>query len=98
MTIGDGNVSGWTAMTNGNYLRAVQVPYTDLMGTYFYAAWILVAMGAIYMKTEDFGTTMVTGLLLSGTFYSFIPAAGQRFLYLTIILGITTVLYGLYKS
>jgi len=89
---------GWEYIAKGDLIRAVIQPHTNIMGNFFYALIVMMAMLLIYIKTEDYTVTTITGLLVAPTIGVLLPVQTYFIAYLSIAIGITGVIYGLYKS
>jgi len=89
---------GWEYIQKGEIIRAVTIPYTNIMGNFFYAIIVLMAMLLIYVKTEDYTVTTITGLLIAPTIGVLLPVDTLFVAYFSITIGITSVLYKLFKT
>jgi len=87
----------WNLLTSGKIVEAFLNAHTALMGSWFYALMAFLAMLMIYMKTQNFGTTIVTGMIITAMMIQFLPAATHMMITIFIALGITVVLYLLFK-
>lgn len=54
----------WIDNLTGNPFRMAFVPYTNLLGNYFYAMFFGFIGGAIYMGTGNIGSTLVYFILV----------------------------------
>lgn len=84
-------------------MEAVIAPYTYSMGSWFYLIVLFLGMIMIYMKTQNFGTTIISGLVLSAGFFpilytmsGYTPALSV--IYGFIVLGIAAILYKIFRG
>ena len=77
----------------GSILEGIVMPYTDVMGAYFYGVVIMLGMFFIYMKTQSFDTTAITGIILSGAIMVLLPESFHRIIYIFLALGVAFILY-----
>lgn len=89
---------GWEHLLAGQLLEAGLYPYTHIMGNMFYGVLAFLAMTMIYLKTEDFGTTGVAGLLMAGASIIFMPVEIRFMASLFLVLSFTIVMYKLFKG
>jgi len=80
-------------LLSGDVVTAIAMPFTDLMGGYFYALLIMLWEFLVYMKTENYATAMITGMVFSGVFILLLPLSMHRPLYVFIALGVAIILY-----
>ena len=78
---------------SGSILEGVILPYTDIMGMYFYGLVLFIGMFLIYMKTQSFDTTTIVGLVMSGLLIVLVPESFHRMIYILLAIGITAILY-----
>jgi len=92
----------WTAFTQGDIYHAILYSYTIPLGIFFYYLILFLGLMLIYFKTENFGTTVVTGFTVLG----FVSAStvtmsgvesGYPFIFGFVALFITYVLYKVFK-
>jgi len=92
----------WTMLTQGNIIGAVLSSYTNVLGVWFYFLVLLLGMVMIYMKTQNFGTTMITAMLALAGSYSAItlgaisgilPAGSEYYVGIAIALGMAVIFY-----
>jgi len=84
---------GFQELLAGNYFSAVSAPYQALMGDFFWAFVILMAMMAIYLKTEDYTVTGIVGILISTSISTLLPIETYWIGYMSIVLAITVVFH-----
>lgn len=89
----DGINAAWGMVQGGNIFGAVVLSYTNVMGYFFYASVMLLAMIMIYLRTNNFGTVTITGILISWAAIPFMPTQSLYFIAIMIVLGITFILY-----
>jgi len=78
----------WANLTTGNIVQSTIAPFTFIFGGWFYVLIIFLGLMFVYMKTQDFGTTIVTGLIVSA---GFLPVAVT----LTGISSIYSIIWGM---
>ena len=89
----------WNYLLSGNIFSAVLFPYTNLLGFMFYALIGFLASIMIYIKTQDFVTTSIVGmLLLGGGAYFYLPKEFHYIIYIFIALGATIAIYKIFKG
>ena len=89
---------GWEQLLAGQILEAGVYPYTHIMGNMFYGIIGFLALTMIYLKTEDFGTTGVAGLLMAGASMIFLPVEIRFMASLFLTLSFTIIMYKLFKG
>jgi len=89
----------WDQLIAGQIIEGIIAGYTNVMGVeMFYALIAFLGFGLIYFKTKDFGTVVVTALLVGGALLPLLPPDAQRLAYLFIVIGIAGILYLVFKS
>jgi hypothetical protein len=92
----------WNMLLGGNIFQAMISSYTNVLGVWFYTLVIFLGMMMIYFKTRNFGTTIITGILVIAGSYSsialgmataIIPTEAMFPIMIVIALGITVILY-----
>ena len=78
----------WAQLTSGNIVGSTITPFTFIFGGWFYVLIIFLGLMFVYTKTQDFGTTIVTGLIVSA---GFLPVAVT----LTGISSIYSIIWGM---
>lgn len=89
---------GWEQLLAGQLLESGIFPYTHLMGNMFYGVIAFLSLTMIYLKTEDFGTTGVAGLLMAGASMIFMPVEIRFMASLFMVLSFTIIMYKLFKG
>jgi len=93
----------WNQLISGQILEAVIASYTTVLGAWFYILIMFLGMTMIYLKTMNFGTTVLTGIIIAGGFLPFVATltgftAALPLIYIMIVLSIFGVLYRLFKG
>lgn len=66
----------WNLLTQGDIIGAVITTFTsrfEPVPSMFFAIILLVGLSLVYLKTENYGTTGVVGLLIAGNSLIFLP-------------------------
>lgn len=91
-----------TLLLQGDLIQAVITVFTGIFptgfGNVFYAIMLMVAFGVLYIKTENFGTVGVVGLLVSGAILGFVPAEFHMLGFAMLFLSFLAIIYDIYKS
>jgi hypothetical protein len=92
----------WGQLTSGAIIQSTISPFTAILGTWFYLILLFVALMMVYFKTNNFGTTIVTGLVISAGFFPYLVTLGgyeaaMPAVYMMIVFGIFIILYRLFK-
>jgi predicted branched-subunit amino acid permease len=85
--------SMWSMFTSGNIYGAVISSYTNVLGLWFYLLVLMLGMIMIYIKTKNFGTTTLVGILISSAVIPLLPTQAYFAITVIIALGITIILY-----
>jgi membrane protein implicated in regulation of membrane protease activity len=94
-------------MNNSTFLDSFQdthliswsiLPYTNLMGEYFFMLFAFVTFIGIYIKTDKAAPLIVSGSIASAALAYLIPTELQPVLALFISMVFVTVVYRLVKS
>jgi len=93
----------WNQLIAGQIFEAVIASYTSVLGAWFYFLVIFLGMIMIYLKTMNFGTTVLTGIIIAGGFLPFVATltgytAALPLIYAMIVLAITGILYKVFKG
>lgn len=89
----------WDMMIGGQVLEGIIASYTNVMGAeIFYMFIALIGFMLIYMRTRNFGTVVITSLLLGSAMLGLLPPDVQRIAYFFIVLGIAGIIYMIFKS
>ena len=83
----------FTLLTTGKFLEAFMSVYTGLLGSWLYLLLFGAALILIYLKTENFGTTTIIGLLILGPLYPVLPEGVHTLIFVLAALGVTSILY-----
>lgn len=80
------------------FLQSLTVPWTDLMGYFFFLAIWGVYIYGVWQRERAIEMTLVM-MLLSGTIWGLLlPPESYTFLYLFLAMGIAAIIFKLYKS
>jgi len=90
------NAPGWDYLIQGLYIQASQEPHLQILGGFFYAIILGQLMLGIYLKTEDAGTTFVTGLLVAGSATLLLPVEIQGMYKAILLITGAAILYKLF--
>ena len=85
--------ASWAQLNTGDIFGAVLGSYTNVMGYWFYAIVMMMGMSMIYIKTQNFGTVTVTGMIISAAAIPFMPTDTLGLIFVFLALGITFVMY-----
>jgi len=89
----------WDQLIAGQVIEGIIAGYTNVMGVeMFYALIAFLGFALIYFKTRDFGTVVVTALLVGSALLPLLPPDAQRLAYFFIVIGIAGILYLVFKS
>lgn len=80
--------TAWGKLITGDVVGSTISPFTYIFGGWFYTLVIFIGLMFVYMKTQDFGTTVVTGFIVSA---GFLPVA----MTLTGISSIYSIIWGM---
>jgi len=83
----------WNLLISGKIFEAVLATYTSTLGFWFYTIILFMGMLMIYLKTNNFGTTIGTGVLLFGVAIPFMPDEVANIAFVMTALGFTFILY-----
>jgi len=101
------NFTGWQEGANylysGDVFRAMIFPFVWTMGVWFYLIVAFMGMMMIYIKTQNFNTTIITGLIISAGFIPFLStvdgfATAIPAIYGFVVLAIAGILYKIFKG
>jgi hypothetical protein len=70
--------------------------YTVTMGYWFYLLIMFMTMVMIQLKGNNFGNTMIVGMLISGVALGFMPSNALPIIVIMVVLGIAFSLYKLF--
>ena len=94
----------WDYLNAGDIFNAAVSPYANMFGTvvWLYLLVFFTGLTMAYIKTKNFGTTIVVGLVVCAGFFPFMAAtegyeAAMPVVYLMIVLGIFGILYRFFK-
>lgn len=94
----------WTMFANGDPMGSVLGVYTNVFpggAMWFYSVIALFGLLMVYMKTQNFGTTMVVAIMVftlligANTISSTFVSVGLIVLFVAVFIG--TTLYKMYK-
>ena len=91
-------VDTWDLLTSGQLVEAVIGAYTNVMSMFFYGIIIFIALGIIYMKTQNIGTVAITCLLIGGAILTVMPPEIVNLSYILMAFGITVIFYKLFRG
>jgi len=94
----DGINQAFSLFLNGKVFDAVLLSYTNILGMWFYALVMFLGMGMIYIKTQNFGTVIITGIILSSAAIPFMPTQTLYIISIIIALGISLILYRVFHG
>lgn len=99
----DGMIELWNSFRSGDILMSIIGVYTISMGDWFYALILFFGLLMVYFKSDDFGTTIITGIIVTAAAYgaaelNIIPVQTQFLITIFIALGITVILWRVFKS
>jgi len=86
-------IEPWIENLTQNPFKYAFVPYTDLIGNFFYAIFFGFIGGAVYMGTGNLGATLVYFLLLGIFMSMIIPYLVMLVIGILSALIITSILY-----
>lgn len=88
---------GWTSVRNTTeIMELILLPFTTSMGDYFYAIFILAAVGIVYLKTQRAFMPSVLLILLAVMMATLLPVEIYALVYGMVALGITGIIYVLF--
>lgn len=87
----------FNALASGDVYGAVISSYTNVLGNFFYLSLLFLAMVMIYLKTQNFVTTTLVGILLSAFIAVFVPPITFTAIVVAVALGITLILYRVFR-
>ena len=83
---------------SGNIYEFVTAPFTNILGSYFYLFMAFMAMGMIYLKTQDITMPAVVGLLFAGAFAMKLPHEAGVAILILLAISIAALFYRVLKS
>lgn len=89
---------GWELLMAGAFVDAALYPYVHLMGGMFYGIMAFLAMSMVYLKTENYGTTGVTGLLIAAAGIVYLPVQIRFLATIFMVLSFTIIMYKIFKG
>jgi len=89
---------GWQMFFAGQFVEGALWPYWHLMGAMFWGLIALFTLGMIYMKTENFGTTGIAGIMIAATSMIYMPQEINMLGLLLGALSITLILFNIFVS
>jgi hypothetical protein len=54
----------WNALTSGQIIQASIMPFTNLLGVWFYLLIAFLGMMMVYFKWNDFNSTILVGIII----------------------------------
>ncbi len=85
--------ASWAQLTGGDILGASISSYTNVLGAWFYLMMMFMGLSIVYLKTKDFGTVTITGMLVSAAAIPFMPGSSLLFIASMTAFGIALILY-----
>lgn len=77
----------------GDWWGAILASYTNVLGGFFYMILMAMALTMIYIKTQNFGTTAIVGIMLSSFVLIMAPGISFYGFMMIVILGIAGIIY-----
>lgn len=91
-------LASWNQFIGGDIIGASISSYTNIMGFWFYALFLLLTMTMIQLRLNNFNTTALVGMLISASVIPLMPANTQKLIAIIIILAIGTILYRVFHK
>lgn len=92
------NNSAYDAFMNASFFKASYLPYTSIIGQWFWAILLLFLLVVTYIRTEDityvyvYGTLAMLGLGIYGVF----PLIFKPFMYLILSISLLLTFYAFF--
>ena len=87
----------FSIMSQGDFFGAVMQSYENVLGGWFYLMLMTLALTMIYMKTRDFGTVGIVGILASFGIMILVPSIAFFAITMVIILAVGIILYRVFR-
>lgn len=81
-----------------DFWYTVTSPFTDLLGNWFYAAILVIIVGGVYIKTESYGPPLAVMIIASALLAGVIVSPVRYFFALLTGMGITALLFVVYRG
>lgn len=85
-------------LTQGDIFGAVIGSYTNVLGMWFYALVMFILMTMMYIKTQNFGTVVLTGMIISAAAIPFMPTETLSLISIMAALGVALILYAAFHK
>lgn len=79
----------------GNLWEITIGPYTDILGNYFWAILLMLMIGMVYIKSQNFGLVSTLTIIGFSTLAVYIPGDARTIFIFAIWIGIAGVFYQL---
>ncbi len=89
-----GEIPGYQALLDGRIMEAVAKPHTAILGDMFYAVLLCTGLTVLYMKTENFPSTMIVGATVSAGIQTLLPTESLALFGLATVFAFSAVIYG----
>lgn len=87
----------WQYLTQGitydRFMTGITYPYTAILGDWFYALFLAMTYFLIYMKTQNYGTTVIAAMLTLPAAIVLFPSDARILITVMVSIGITGILY-----
>jgi len=90
--------AAWVKVTHGQIISGVLGVYTDLLGPWFWVMLFFIPTLMFYLKTKNFGSTVVIGLVVSPTLIPLFPSVIHYTIFVFVAAGITGVMYRVFHD
>lgn len=87
-------------LENEGLWRWVTSPFTDLLGSMFYLILLLLAVGMVYLKTQNAIPSAFVLVIGSALLRTLIPASDQVqfLLFVFVVLGLSVIIFRIFKK
>jgi predicted branched-subunit amino acid permease len=85
--------TSWSKLMSGDIVGASISSYTNIMGVWFYLIFLFMTMLMVYMRTQNYVTTALLGIIISGAVLPLMPSSASTIIVVMMCLGSTIILY-----
>ncbi len=88
----------YSILMTGDLINGITCVYTSVLGYWFYAIMMLVAITGMYFKSHNVTFVAVMGIISGFTMASLFPPEIHQFGYVMVALALTGVFYKVFKG
>ena len=90
--------SCYSVLLTGDLLNAIVCPFTNVMGYWFYAVMMLIALAGIYFKSQNVTLVALMGIMSGTTMAMLFPPETHQFAYVMVAIAMAGILYKVFKG